>query len=558
MSRIEPEKDIDNELVARISELESQLSDKELEVRALRQVGQAMGILFDIKEMLKQVCHVIVQVTGTDLCMIYLLNKSRTELVMRAASGSATGAIGKIRVKVGEGITGWVAKERKPVVLDREAWRDSRFKPIPDFQPDSYQSMLSVPLMGANNLVGVINVSTDPPHEYTPTQIGLLVSISDQVGGAIENFMQYQKMKYRASHLTTLSEISRSVTSDMYLDEVLHLIVAMTAESMNLKICSVVLLDEEKQELVVKATQASSRSYRARPSVKLGESPTGTAVAEGQPVIIPDIRKDPSYPQRDFAEREGLCSLIAVPLKVKGKAIGALNCYTARPHNFTDEELALLTALASHAAMAIQNSKLMVRSAIIQEMHHRVKNSLQTIASLLRLQLRYGKFESVEQVLKEIINRILAIASVHEMLSGDNLDNVSIRRMAEAILSATAASIISPDKKIDIKIEGEDVTLPARKATPVALILNELVQNAIEHGFRDIDEGEIILHTSIGEFDIRISVKNDGKPLPEGFDLRSHQRLGLQIVETLVHNDLCGKLTLTSGDYTEALVTFPK
>ncbi|MEN6372384.1 MAG: GAF domain-containing protein [Armatimonadota bacterium] len=558
MSSKDPRKDAESELTARINELEARLRDKELEADALRQVGQAMGILFDIKEMLKRVCHVIVQVTGTDLCMIYLLNKARSELVLRAASGPASGAIGKISVKVGEGVTGWVAKERKPVVLDREAWRDARFKPIPEFQPDSYQSMLSVPLMGAGNLVGVITVSTDPPHEYTPTQIGLLMSIADQVGGAIENFSQYQKMKRRASHLTTLSEISRSITSDMYLEEVLHLIVAMTAEALNLKICSVVLLDEERQELVIKATQASSRAYRTRANVKLGESPTGEAVAEGRPVIISDVRKDKTYPQREFAEKEGLCSLIAIPLKVKGKAIGALNCYTAKPHVFTDEEITLLTALASHAAMAIQNSKLMVRSAIIQEMHHRVKNSLQTIASLLRLQLRYGNFESVEQVLKEIINRILAIASVHELLSGDNLDNVSIRRMAEAILSAAATSMLTPDRKIDIRIEGEDITLSAKKATPVALILNELLQNAIDHGFKDNKVGKIILNTAVGEFDIKISVKNDGEPLPEGFDLRANQGMGLQIVETLVHNDLAGKLKLTSGEFTEALVTFPK
>lgn len=550
----------ETELNTRIAELESQLRDKELEVGALRQVGQAMGVLFDIEEMLKQVAETIVQVTGTDLCLIFLLDQIKSELVLRASSGSAAGAIGKIRVKVGEGVTGWVAKERRPVVLDREAWLDSRFKQFPDFQPDSYHSMLSVPLMGRDNLVGVINVGTDPPHKYTPIQIELLISIADQVGGAIENFLQYQKMKKRASHLTTLSEISRSVASDMYLEEVLHLIVAMTAESMNFKICSVVLLDEERQELVIKATQTSSKAYRKRPNVKIGDSPAGTAISEGRPVIVHDVRKELNYPYHEMAKREGLCSLIAIPLKVKGKAIGALNCYTAKPHIFTDEEIALLTALASHAAMAIQNSKLMVRSAVIQEMHHRVKNSLQTIASLLRLQLRYGRFESVEQALNEIINMILAIASVHEMLSGDNLDNVSIRKMAETILSATAGNLVSSDKQIDIRIEGDDVTLTAKKATPVALIINELIQNAVEHGFKGSHEGKIILNTAVRKYDIHLSVKNNGAPLPEGFDIRTHHGLGLQIVETLVHNDLCGKLTLksTNGEFTEALVTFPK
>jgi len=547
------------DLQSKIAELEARLRDKDLEVEALRQIGQAMGLLFEVEEMLRMVADIIVRVTGTDLCLIYLLDESKTELILRAASRPASGTIGKIRLKVGEGITGWVAKERRHVALGREAWRDSRFKRVPGFREDSYHSMLSVPLPGKEDLVGVINVRTNPPHEYTQTQIDLLNSIASQVGGAVENFLQYQRMEKRASHLTTLSEISRTITSELYLEEVLQLIVAMTAESMNFKICSVMLLDEDKQELVIKATQSKSRAYIKKPNLKLAESVAGRAIVEGQPISVLDVRKTPGYRYPDIAKREGLCSLIAVPLKVKGKIIGVLNCYTARPHVFTDEELALLTALASHAAIAIENAKLMVRSAIIQEMHHRVKNSLQTIASLLRLQLRYGRFESVEQVLNESINRILAIAAVHELLSSESLDKVSVKKVAEGILAATAGSLIPPDKSIETAIEGEDVMLPSRKATSVALILNELVQNAIEHGFKNASRGRITIDVREADDRVRLSVANNGEPLPPQFDLRQHRSLGLQIVESLVHDDLNGSFGIaTDHGATNALVAFPK
>jgi len=543
----------------RIRELEAELRDKELEAEALRQIGQAMGSLFEIEEMLKQVADIVAKVTGTDLCLIYLLNESKTELVLRAMSRPAAGVIGKIRLKVGEGITGWVAKERRHVALGREAWRDSRFKHVPALREDSYHSMLSVPLPGKEDLVGVINVRTNPPHEYTQTQIALLNSIANQVGGAVENFLQYQRVEKRASHLTTLSEISRSITSEMYLEEVLHLIVAMTAESMNFKICSVMLLDEAKQELVIKATQSKSRAYIRKPNLKLGGSVAGRAVVEGQPISVLDVRKTPAYRYPDIAKREGLCSLIAVPLKVKGKIIGVLNCYTARPHIFTEEEIALLTALASHAAIAIENAKLMVRSAIIQEMHHRVKNSLQTIASLLRLQLRYAKLGSVEQALSESINRILAIAAVHELLSSESLDNVNIKKVAEGIAAATAHSLFPPDKSIDLSIEGSDVELPSQKATSVALILNELVQNAVEHGFKNLNRGRIVIDMREDADAVRLTVANDGDPLPAEFDLRHHRSLGLQIVENLVRDDLAGSFTLTNDrGMIKALVTFPK
>ncbi|MBI2843354.1 MAG: GAF domain-containing protein [Armatimonadetes bacterium] len=543
----------------RVGDLEAKLRDKELQVEALKQIGQSIGSLFEIEEMLKKVADIVVRVTGTDLCLIYLLDPSKSELVLMAASRPGEGVVGKIRLKVGEGVTGWVAKERRHVALGREAWRDSRFKHVPGLREDNYHSMLSVPLQGKKNLVGVVNVRTNPPHEYTQTQIDLLNIIAEQVGGAVENFLQYQRMEKRASHLTTLSEISRTIASDLYLEEVLQLIVAMTADSMNFRICSVMLLDEDKQELVIKATQSKSRAYIRKPNLKIGESVAGRAVMEGNPITVTDVRKTPGYRYPDIARREGLCSLIAVPLKVKGKTIGVLNCYTARPQTFTDEEVTLLTALASHAAIAIENAKLMVRSAIIQEMHHRVKNSLQTIASLLRLQIRYGKFDSVEQVLNESINRILAIASVHELLSSENLDKVSVRKVAESILSATGRSLVPPDKNIDMEIKGGDIMLPSQRATSVALILNELVQNAVEHGFKSSHKGSIVIDVQEHDDNVRLSVTNDGEYLPADFDLRSHRSLGLQIVENLVHDDLNGSFSLANDRGTiRALVTFPK
>jgi two-component sensor histidine kinase len=543
----------------RIEDLEARLRDKDLEVEALRQVGQAMGLLFDIDEMLKMVADIVVRVTGTDLCLIYLLNDAKDELILRASTVPVDDTVGKIRLKVGEGVTGWVAKERQHVALGREAWRDSRFKHVPGFRQDSYHSILSVPLPGKEALVGVINVRTNPPHEYTQTQINLLNSIADQVGGAVENFVQYRRMEKRASHLHTLSEISRTVTSDLYLEEVLQLIVAMTADSMNFRICSVMLLDEEKQELVIKATQSKSRAYIKKPNLKLGESVAGKAVVEGHPITVMDVRKTPSYQYPDIAKREGLCSLVAVPLTVKSKTIGVLNCYTAKPHVFTDEEIALLTALASHAGMAIENAKLMVRSAIISEMHHRVKNSLQTIASLLRLQIRYGKFDSVEQVLNESINRILAIAAVHEMLANESLDSVNIKKVAGVILNATGRSLVPPDKQIDMSVEGAALMLPSRKATSVALILNELVQNAIEHGFKIADQGKIIIKLHEEDDNVLLSVTNDGDPLAPQFDVRQDRNLGLQIVENLVHDDLNGSFVLaTEGGLTRAAVQFDR
>lgn len=546
-------------LRARVAELERLIAEKNLEADALREVGQAIGSMLNIDEMLKRVADIVTKVTGTDLCLIYLLDDDAKELVLRGASGSTKDVVGKIRLKVGEGITGWVAQQGTHVVLNREAWRDSRFKPVPFFSQDSYQSMLSVPLRGNNDLVGVINVRTNPPHEYTKVQISLLDSIARQVGGAVENYNQYRRVEQRASRLSALSEISRTITSDLYLEEILQLIVAMTAETMNFKICSIMLLDESKEELVIKATQSKSRAYTKKPNVKLTESVAGRAVIEGRPITIRDVRKTPGYQYPDIAKKEGLCSLISLPLMVKKEIIGVLNCYTATPHDFTEEEINLCTALANQAAISIQNAKLVVRTAVLQEMHHRVKNSLQTIASLLRLQVRMGKFDSPKEALTQSINRIQSIAAVHELLSSESLDDVSIKRLADTILSATARGLLPDARRVNLSVQGDDFLLPSGQATYVALILNELIQNAVEHGLKGNIGHELTVAVSRDEDYITVEVINDGEPLPPDFDPRRSRNLGLRIVESLVRDNLLGEFTLTSENgWTRSVVRFPR
>lgn len=545
------------QLAARVSELESRLAERTVEADALRRIGQAIGLMLDLPQMLQMVAEIIQQVTQTDLCLIYLLNETKTELVLRAASKSARASVGKIRLKLGEGVTGWVAQTRERVALSEEAFRDARFKFVPELEQDSFHSMLSVPLVGSRQLIGVINVRTDKAHAYTNGQIQLLESIAEQVAGAIENGTQFIKVQRRASQLSTLSEISKTITSSLYLEEILQFIVAATVESLNLSVCSLVLLDEEKRELIIKATTSKSRAYIKKPNLRLGESLAGKAVVEGRPVQVMDVRRASSYQYPDIAKQEGLCSLVCIPMMLKGRIIGVLNCYTSRPHHFADEEILVLSALASHAAIAIENSQLHVRSAILQEMHHRVKNNLQTIASLLRLQMRYAKQITMESALTESINRIQAIAVVHEMLSREDLDTVSVRKLADTILAAHSSSSLPVGHKVQIGVDGPDILLASHQATSVALVLNELVQNAIEHGLPDPPEGTVRVLIETTEDTVRIVVENSGNRLPEGFDPRTQRNLGLQIVENLVREELAGAFELTGGETTRAVFTFP-
>ena len=546
----------------RIRQLEAALDARASETAALRRIGEATGHVVNTDEILPLIAEIATQVTDTESCQVYLFNEARDTLVLRATSDPEPpdGSLnGKIELKIGEGITGWVAREKQYVAISAEAWNDERFKFIPELAEDRYQSILSVPLMWRGDVIGVVNVRTQAPHDYSKTQVQLLSSIASQVAGAIAASRRFRSVEKRASHLSTVAEVSKTITSNLFLDEILQLAVASTAQTMNFKLVALLLVDEDKKALVLKAVQAASKEYQKKPNLPLGEGIAGQAMETGRVVTVLDVRKTPGYKYQDLAKKEGLIGLACVPLKVRERVIGVMNCYTASPHDFTEDEIAVLTTLGNQVAVAIENAKLMVKGALLQEMHHRVKNNLQTIASLLRLQAHYAADRSPVEVLNESISRVLAVAAVHDLLSREDLDTISVRKIADSILGATKQSFMMPHKHIDMRVEGPDLLLPSHQANSVALILNEMVQNAVEHGFAIADNGEILVRlTELPEHWL-LEVRNDGDPLAPDFDPQKSRDLGLQIIETLTRGDLNGEFTLkTDGDRTVAAIQFPK
>ena len=543
----------------RIRQLEAALDARAAEAASLRRIGEATGQVVNADEILPLIAEIAVEVTATDSAQVYLFNENRDTLVLRAATDDyAQELLGRIKCKIGEGITGWVAREKVHVSIASEALNDERFKFVPELREERYQSILSVPLIWRGECIGVINVRTLAPHDYNKQQVQLLSSIASQVAGSIAASRRIREANKRAIHLSTVAEISKTITSNLYLEEILQLAVAATAQTMNFKIVSLLLVDEEKQELVLKATQTQSRDYVKKPNLPMNESVAGQAIQSGKIVTVLDVKASPDYRYPELAKREGLTSLASVPLKVRDRVIGVMNCYTEKAHDFTEDEIAVLNTLGNQVAVAIENAKLMVKGALLQEMHHRVKNNLQTIASLLRLQSHYVTNQSPKEVLNESINRVLAVAAVHDLLSREDLDTISIRKIADSILTAIKQSFVGPTKRLDMRVEGADLHLNSHKANSVALILNEMISNAVEHGFKIADEGSIIVRLlEISDNHWRLEVCNDGDALPADFDVRKYTDLGLQIIETLTRGDLQGDFTLRTEDgVTVAAISF--
>jgi two-component sensor histidine kinase len=526
---------------------DDRLARKEAEFAALRDISQAIGAALDLDTTLQLITRKTAEVTRMDSCSIYLLDPGGEHLVLRATTGLAPESIGRARLRFGEGLTGVAAARGQPI-HSSDAASDPRFVYVPGTREDAFRSLLAVPLRVAGKVLGALNVQTTAVHEYGEDDVQLLEVIADLAAGALEKASLYDGMRRQIAELSTLAEASKTITSPLYLEEILRLIVEMATGPLHARLCSLMLLNEDTGELVLTASHRAGARYQAGPGLRIGEGIIGLVAQTGKPLAVPDVLNDPRFVHKAMARDEGLRALLAVPLVVRDKVIGVFNCYKDRPHHFTADEISLFSTLANQTALAIENSSLIVRSAVVREMHHRVKNNLQTIAMLLRLQLRDGREVSGREVLTETINRILSIAAVHEILSVEGFRLINVRDLLERVTHTVGQTMARPRLQVEVLVRGEALYMPSQQATSVALAVTELAQNAMEHAFSARDAGRIDILLSQTEREWIIEVTDDGVGLPPGVDPLDTENLGLKIVRALATEDLGGRFEVGGAE----------
>jgi two-component sensor histidine kinase len=235
--------------------------------------------------------------------------------------------------------------------------------------------------------------------------------------------------------------------------------------------------------------------------------------------------------------------------------IGVLTCYTSEQRDFSAQQRALFATLANQTALAIENARLITNSAIVREMHHRIKNNLQSVAMLMEMQIPDADKLDTKHVLETNINRVRSIAAVHEALSERGLQLVDVKGVLSKIAGMTASMSLPPNSDITLQVQGENISLPSRDATNLALVVTELVQNALEHGFVGENAGNIIVSLGSSPDEIIVLVRDNGIGIAKNIEYG----LGLEIAETLITQDLKGKFKinhLTQG--TEFSIRLPK
>jgi two-component system, sensor histidine kinase PdtaS len=466
------------------------VDDRERHLRLLTETIAAVNSTLDLEEVLALVAQKVADALGTEACFVYLYEERTNELVLRATHGTSVDEMTKRpRMRVGEGITGTAAAERAPVSIAAQAHLDPRFKSFSNLPEDQYESILAVPILARERLAGALNVRTVEPRTFTQEEIDLMLAIADQVAQTIEHAQLYAQAQRRVAELEALARISEAVSESLYL--------------------------EESLEAIVKTTMAAVDA-------------TGAAlVLEDGNIAWPEGRSG--------------AHAVRLPLRWKRRQIGELVCDRDTP--FTADEQALLASIAHHAAVALEHGRAVMRGVLAQEIHHRVKNNLQTVASLLRLQARSTDVDP-RKALEDSVNRILAIAAVHEVLTEQREEVVELRELLDR-LRATLVQGLAAGKQV--RAELESVTLAGNRATALALVFSELLQNALEHGG---DSVSIELAQRNGE--VTLAIADDGG----GIDAEA-AGTGLSIVRALVRDELQGRLELRDEGGTRAEVVFP-
>lgn len=524
-------------------------------VSALREIARAISAAWDLDTTLDLIARKTTEVMHVDSCTIYLLDPGSDVLRLQASTGLSRRALGRATLKVGEGMTGFAVAQNQPI-YSAQAQNDPHFKQVIEAEETPYQSLLAMPLVVEDKPIGALNVQTLASQSFSNDEIEVLSLVADLAAGALAKATLYDAQRRQIEELRALAEVSEIVTSPQYLDDILNVVTEMAAKAMDADVCSLFLLDETGKYLEMRSAKRTTSPYQHRPPLKLGEGVIGQVVESGKLAYVEDVREDGRYVGGDLARDEGLVSLLAVPLSVREHTIGVLNCYTTSKVNFTDEQIALFATLANQTALAIENSRLVTNAAVVREMHHRIKNNLQTVAMLMQLQIPDADRLNTREVLETNISRIRSIASVHETLSKQGFKLVDVKDVLTRIMQTTASNMVSPQQDIRIEVHGETLNLSSKAATALTLVVNELAQNALEHAFVGRSEGHIVISLGTSPDEIIVLVSDDGIGLPSEL---AHG-LGLELSTMLVAEDLHGQMKFnqpTKGG-TEISIRIPR
>ncbi|MCO5175414.1 MAG: GAF domain-containing protein [Thermomicrobiales bacterium] len=525
------------------------LSSHVARLAALHRINRAATSSLRLDDVLTTIVETVAETIDGDACSVFLHDEHTSALILRATKGLNPEAIGRIAIRSDAGITGLAATSHQTQVVE-VAQSHPAFFTYPIVGEERYTSQVSVPLLlrEPERLVGVMNIQSIAPRSFDPDEVTFLETAGGELAIAIENARLYSQtdeaLHRRIDEMRVLQSVSRSLVAER-LPEDLYPLIAQHAASIARGDAAVVL--------------ATTPESDGMPHC------VGTAGPEHAADIFPLslVERVTTTRSAVAVETDGEQILIGAPLLTAHRLIGSVFVRARLDENHIEQKLGLFQAFADAAALAVENAELYDEanrgfaraSTLLQEMHHRVRNNLQTVAALLSMQARHASHPAHKATLQEAVARVQSIAAVHNLLSADNLTSATVTSIVKHVVDEASVNVVPHGTHVEFEVLPSDATASSRQATILALLVNECVTNSIEHGMADRDSGHIWIRPSSDDGQIELRIEDDGSGLPDGFDIERDSSLGLRIARTLTMSDLKGTFDIRNRPEGGAVTT---
>jgi len=462
----------------------------------LARVSRVINSSLEPKRVLDLVLREAVGITGATSGSLVLVDPHTQLLEIEVAIGLSEKAR-RLSLPIGRGVTGWVAKTGEPLrVPDVRA--DGRYVSV----RKDVRSELAVPLIVEGNLIGVLNVDSSRRDAFSAADEELLVALANQAAQVIHNSWLYEAVAYKARQLESLFDIAQSIIASLNLEEVLRRVTADACRLMQTKVCSLMLLNEKRDRLELRACQGAGPRYLKRPALRVEDSLIGSVVHRRKPVQVYNVQHHDAYRHIELARKEGLVSLLSVPMIVGNDVIGALSVYTATPYRYSVQDTKILSALANLAAIAIENARLHEKTVAVEEqlrhnerlstlgllaaeVAHEIRNPLTVMKMLFHsLDLKFpdddprGRDAEVITEKMEQLNRIVGRLLGYARSSEPAFEMVDVNALLEDVLQLVRPRL--QQQKVELRKKFSEVPgIRADRAQLEQVCLN-LILNAVE------------------------------------------------------------------------------
>ncbi len=541
---------------------------------ALQRINGVSNSAMDLDQTLEVTTRVVAEQLHVDLCSIYFYDELQRVLTLRATNGPRPLGGMHFTLRLGEGYSGWVADKGRPLLV-QNVMTDTNFASEAQAYGSDYRGVMALPIIFFANderLIGVISVQASELRDFTRDEISFVEVVAGIVAIGIENGHLYEQtdeqLRRKVHELATIHRVSWIIASTLNLDEVLQMITTQAVHLSGAERSCIFELDPDLRRLHVLAHYGLDNGLASRIQIDVGQCCAGRCVQTGRPSMAVDCfhADEHCFIHSDPLISADIHSVLCVPLKVKQKVLGCICIYSSHRHLLSPEQMQLVITFANEAAIAIDNARLYeetrrgleLKSVLLRELHHRVKNNLATVAGILSLQRRRTRSPEVRRTLAESVNRVQGLAATHDLLAHEDVSEARVDDIARKIVGVANANLSLPEQHITFMVEPCPIVIPSRAVTILALVMNEMISNAIKHGMAHQSEGSVTVLGCEKEGMVIVQVIDTGRgpltemPVEESGENSGFEGLGLSLIKHLI-GDLDGRFSLRHEGAARAL-----